>query len=78
MTTEIEDLALRACVVVGARLAGVDLIETDDGLKVIEINTGGEFKGLMTTTNRDIAGEIVEEVARIAREGVPSPSYAMA
>jgi glutathione synthase/RimK-type ligase-like ATP-grasp enzyme len=55
--------------VVGARLAGVDLIETDEGLKVIEINTGGEFKGLMTTTDRDLAGEIVEEAARIAREG---------
>jgi glutathione synthase/RimK-type ligase-like ATP-grasp enzyme len=64
--------------VVGARLAGVDLIETDEGLKVIEINTGGEFKGLMTTTDRDIAGEIVEEAARLAREGVSSPAYALA
>ncbi len=71
VTPEIESLAIRACEVVGARLAGVDLIETNDGLKVIEINTGGEFKGLMTTTDRDIAGEIVEEAARIAREGVP-------
>ena len=70
MTPEIEELALRACKAVGARLAGVDLIETDEGLKVIEINTGGEFKGLMTTTDRDIAGEIVEEAARVAREGV--------
>jgi [lysine-biosynthesis-protein LysW]--L-2-aminoadipate ligase len=70
VTPEIEDLAIRACEVVGARLAGVDLIETNEGLKVIEINTGGEFKGLMTTTDRDIAGEIVEEAARVARGGV--------
>jgi hypothetical protein len=40
---------------------------------VIEINTGGEFKGLMTTTDRDIAGEIVEEAARVARERVLDP-----
>jgi [lysine-biosynthesis-protein LysW]--L-2-aminoadipate ligase len=73
VTPEIEDLAIRACEVVGARLAGVDLIETADGLKVIEINTGGEFKGLMTTTDRDIAGEIVEEAARVARERVLDP-----
>lgn len=73
VTPEIEELALRACAVVGARLAGVDLIETDEGLKVIEINTGGEFKGLMTTTDRDIAGEIVEEAARVARERVLDP-----
>jgi [lysine-biosynthesis-protein LysW]---L-2-aminoadipate ligase len=71
VTPEIESLAIRACEVVGARLAGVDLIETNEGMKVIEINTGGEFKGLMTTTDRDIAGEIVEEAARVAREGVP-------
>jgi [lysine-biosynthesis-protein LysW]---L-2-aminoadipate ligase len=73
VTPEIEELALRSCEVVGARLAGVDLIETDEGLKVIEINTGGEFKGLMTTTDRDIAGEIVEEAARVARERVLDP-----
>jgi [lysine-biosynthesis-protein LysW]--L-2-aminoadipate ligase len=70
ITPEIENLALRACAAVGARLAGVDLIETADGLKVIEVNTGGEFKGLMSTTDVDIAGEIVEEAVRIARVGV--------
>jgi [lysine-biosynthesis-protein LysW]--L-2-aminoadipate ligase len=69
ITSEIEELALKACEVVGARLAGVDLIETNEGLKDIEINTGGEFKGLMTTTDHDIAGEIVEEAASLAREG---------
>jgi len=74
VTPEIEELALRACDVVGARLAGVDLIETNDGLKVIEINTGGEFKGLMTTTSRDIAGEIVEEAARLAHHGLRAPA----
>jgi len=77
ITPEIEDLALRSCAVVGARLAGVDLIETDEGLKVIEINTGGEFKGLMTTTDRDLAGEIVEEAARIAHEGTALPASAV-
>lgn len=78
VTPEIEELALRSCKVVGARLAGVDLIETDDGLKVIEVNTGGEFKGLMTTTDRDIAGVIVEEAAKVAREGVDDPLTAAA
>lgn len=70
ITPEIHDLALRACEAVGARLAGVDLIETNEGLKVIEVNTGGEFKGLMTTTDRDIAGEIVEEAFRVYQDGL--------
>jgi [lysine-biosynthesis-protein LysW]--L-2-aminoadipate ligase len=70
ITPEIEELALRACHAVGARLAGVDLIETGDGLKVIEVNTGGEFKGLMTTTDVDIAAAIVDETVRLAEVGV--------
>ena len=69
ITPEIEGLALRACAAVGARLAGVDLIETADGLKIIEVNTGGEFRGLMTTTEVDIADEIVAEAVRTAGRG---------
>lgn len=70
VTPDIEDLALRSCAAVGARLAGVDLIETKDGLSVIEVNTGGEFKGLMSTTEVDIAGAIVDEAARTAKIGI--------
>jgi [lysine-biosynthesis-protein LysW]--L-2-aminoadipate ligase len=66
VTPEIEELSLRACHAVGARLAGVDLIESTEGLKIVEVNTGGEFGGLMTTTDIDIASEIVEEAIRIA------------
>jgi [lysine-biosynthesis-protein LysW]--L-2-aminoadipate ligase len=68
ITPEIEHLALRACAAVGACLAGVDLIETDAGLSVLEVNTGGEFKGLMSTTDVDIPGAIVDEALRLARE----------
>jgi [lysine-biosynthesis-protein LysW]--L-2-aminoadipate ligase len=70
ITPEIEELSLRACAAVGARLAGVDLIETDAGLKIVEVNTGGEFRGLITTTDIDIADEIVAEAIRTARRGV--------
>ena len=70
ITPEIASLALRACAAVGARLAGVDLIETPDGLSVVEVNTGGEFKGLMSTTDVDLAGAIVDEALRVARVGV--------
>lgn len=65
ITPEIEEMSLRACAAVGARLAGVDLIETNDGLQVVEVNTGGEFRGLMTTTDVDIAAEIVAEAVSL-------------
>ena len=74
VTPEMEALSMRACAAVGARLAGVDLIETDEGLKIVEVNTGGEFRGLLTTTEVDIAGEIVAEALRVAREGSTPPA----
>ena len=66
VTPEIEDMSLRACRAVGARWAGVDLIETDRGLLCIEVNSGGEFHGLMSTTDMDIADEIVLEALSLA------------
>jgi [lysine-biosynthesis-protein LysW]--L-2-aminoadipate ligase len=45
---------------------GVDLVETNEGLKVIEINVGAEFHGLMETTDIDIAGEILDYVVQKA------------
>jgi [lysine-biosynthesis-protein LysW]--L-2-aminoadipate ligase len=66
VTPEIEEMALRACRAVGARWAGVDLMETDRGLVCIEVNSGGEFHGLMTTTDVDIADEIVREALAAA------------
>lgn len=59
VTPEIEELALRSAFAVGADIAGVDLVETPDGLKVIEINVGAEFHGLIETTSADIPAEIV-------------------
>ena len=62
VTDELQEIALRATHAVGARWAGVDLIETQDGFSCVEVNTGGEFHGLMRTTDVDIAGKIVDEV----------------
>ncbi len=70
VTPQIEELSLRSCASVGARIAGVDLIETFDGYSVIEVNTGGEFHGLLSTTEVNIAAEIVEEATRLGRSAL--------
>jgi [lysine-biosynthesis-protein LysW]--L-2-aminoadipate ligase len=62
ITPEIEALALRAVRAVGGEIMGVDIAETAHDLTVIEINVGAEFHGLMETTDKDIAGEIVDYV----------------
>lgn len=62
VTSELEDIALRSAQAVGGEILGVDLVETEQGLKVIEINTGAEFKGLIEATSADVPEAIVEYV----------------
>jgi [lysine-biosynthesis-protein LysW]--L-2-aminoadipate ligase len=62
ITPELEEIALRSAQAVGGEILGVDLVETDEGLKVIEINTGAEFKGLIEATSADVPEAIVEYV----------------
>lgn len=64
VTSEMEDIALRAARAVGGEILGVDLVETADGLRVIEINTGAEFKGLIEATGVDVPGAIVKHLVR--------------
>ena len=66
VTPEIADISLRAARSVGLELAGIDLVETNDGYQVIEVNTGAEFKGLIQTTDVDIPGRIVDYVVDAA------------
>ena len=41
-------------------LLGIDLIETSEGLKVVEVNSGVEFHGLLETTDIDIPKKMIE------------------
>lgn len=64
ITPEMKEIALRAATAVGGEILGVDLVETDDGLRVIEINTGAEFKGLVEATGVDVPAAIVDYLKR--------------
>lgn len=66
ITPEIAEISMRAAKAIGVEIAGVDLVETNEGLKVIEVNGGAEFKGLMSTTDCDIAQHIVDYVVQTA------------
>lgn len=76
ITPEIEEVALKAKDAVGAILAGIDLMETPDGYSVIEVNTGAEFKGLMSTTDIDIPAEIIAEVMNVGERYLEAKSGA--
>lgn len=66
ITDDIREITRAACAAVGAEIAGVDLVETPDGLKVIEINGGAEFKGLRGTTDVPIPRVILQHVVQVA------------
>ena len=78
ISPEIEEISLHAARSVGGEIMGVDLVETNEGLKVIEINVGAEFHGLMETTDVDIAGEILDYVAAKARTAAGSRASVVA
>lgn len=60
VTPEIESIALASASAVKGEVLGVDLVETEDGYKVIEINTGAEFKGLLEATGVDVPKAIIQ------------------
>jgi RimK family alpha-L-glutamate ligase len=59
LTKEIEELAIKAALMTKTDIAGVDLIETEQGLKILEVNSIPGFTGLQKVTNFNIAEEIV-------------------
>jgi ribosomal protein S6--L-glutamate ligase len=47
----------------GLRIAGVDLLESDDGPKVMEVNSSPGLEGIETATGLDVAGAVIDYLA---------------
>jgi len=60
------DAAVKATRIIGLEVAGVDLLESDDGPKIMEVNSSPGFEGLEAATHLDIAGAIIEHAVRFA------------
>ena len=57
---QVKELAVRASKVLGCEIAGVDILEGPKGLLINEINSQPGFRGLQSTTESNVAGEIVD------------------
>jgi [lysine-biosynthesis-protein LysW]---L-2-aminoadipate ligase len=71
VTPEIDQLSRAAACAVGGGVVAVDLLESDRGLLVNEVNYTMEFRNSIDTTGVDIPARIVDyvlEVGRTARE----------
>lgn len=69
VTSELEDITLRAAYAVGGGVLGVDLMEDDQrGLVVHEINSTVEFRGASSVATRDIPGAIIDYSVAYAKK----------
>jgi len=57
------ETAVRAAQIMGLRVAGVDMLEGDDGPVIMEVNSSPGFEGIERATDLDIAGSIIDYVA---------------
>ncbi len=51
---------MRAAQIMGLRVAGVDMLESDDGPLILEVNSSPGLEGIETTTGLDVAGAIID------------------
>ena len=60
------DTAVRAAQIMGLKIAGVDMLEGEDGPQVMEVNSSPGLEGIETSTKLDVAGTIIDFVERQA------------
>jgi len=70
LPTEYAEAAVQAARVLGLDVAGVDLLESADGPKVMELNSSPGFEGLERATGLDIAGAIIAEAEKRAARSI--------
>ncbi len=68
LTEEIRQLAIKAASIHELGLSGVDLIMTQRGPAVIEVNSSPGLEGIETTTGIDIAGAVLQYIEKEYRE----------
>lgn len=60
ITPEERSTAVRAAQIMGLNVAGVDILRSQHGPVVIEVNSSPGLKGIETTTGKDVASKIIE------------------
>ncbi len=63
---EYTEAAVKAAQIVGLEIAGVDMLESDSGPKVMEINSSPGFEGLEAATRKDVAGAMIDHAVAFA------------
>ncbi len=62
-----EKTAIRAAKVLGLEIAGVDLMESNQGPMVIEVNSSPGFEGIEKATGINVASAIIQHIKKTGR-----------
>jgi ribosomal protein S6--L-glutamate ligase len=57
------ETAVRCAQILGLQVAGVDMLEGEDGPQVMEVNSSPGLEGIETCTELDIAGAVIDYIA---------------
>lgn len=67
ITPEERSVAVRSAAVMGLNVCGVDLLRSNHGPVVMEVNSSPGLKGIETATGMDIASKIIEYMEKKAK-----------
>lgn len=67
ITPEERSAAVRAAQIMGLNVAGVDILRSNHGPVVLEVNSSPGLKGIETTTKIDVASKIIEFIEQNAK-----------
>lgn len=60
VTDEECDLAIKAAKIIGLDVAGVDMVRSNSGPKLLEVNSSPGLEGIESATGIDVAGRMIE------------------
>ena len=60
ITNEERDLAIRAAKIIGLEVAGVDMVRSNSGAKILEVNSSPGLEGIESASGINIADKMIE------------------
>ncbi|MGV6801656.1 MAG: 30S ribosomal protein S6--L-glutamate ligase [bacterium] len=67
ITKQEREIAIRAARIMGLEFAGVDMLRSHEGPKVLEVNSSPGLQGIEKATRKDIATMVFEQIEKRAR-----------
>ena len=69
LTPEERSTAIRAARIMGLNVAGVDLLRSNHGPVIMEVNSSPGLEGIELATEKDVAGQIIHFIEKEAKPG---------